>query len=635
MSRATFRLLMLLLSLLAAGAVAAAPPATLGYQGRLASAGGIPVSATLSITFRLYDVPSGGSALWTETQPAVDVDGGNLAVELGSVTPLPSSIWGRQLYLGVQVAGDSEMLPRPALTASPYALRAAATMKRTLVVSAEGTPAENGAALLAAVASIADASAATPVAVELDAGTFDLGANQLLVPSYVELIGRGQLATLITSSASTADPSAAVRLASHTAARDFTARNTGVPTVATTSVVGLAARGTVDVMLPVENVRVQRVTGESIAPTGSNGQRAGLNFCASFSHFEQVTGNAEGGQFAMGMRADCALSEQNFIDGVLLNVRGASDGLRGTYLAGGGPWNNIRVFIDASPSVQNIFGIRIFANSTDDGAMLSDAGVSINGTDLVSAVSTGNIDGVRVDYGAAIDFKDLVVNLENVKAAIVAGVRIVGDAGSPHVVRLTDLDVRLRGVQAAATGPGGLYGVFANGALLQVEDARIHLDCLAPGFNRCVGIQRAQPPGPPGTPSTVLQAGTSVLDQVRIEVGHVDPADGSATSFAYDGQGPARIENSSLRVHRSADGEFATVLNVADASNALRVHQSVLALEQAADPNNGCLLAGVSGANVEWASLHVQGQTCAGGTVTVSCAGITRRGSGFLAASCP
>jgi hypothetical protein len=162
MSRATFRLLMLLLSLLAAGAVAAAPPATLGYQGRLASAGGIPVSATLSITFRLYDVPSGGSALWTETQPAVDVDGGNLAVELGSVTPLPSSIWGRQLYLGVQVAGDSEMLPRPALTASPYALRAAATMKRTLVVSAEGTPAENGAALLAAVASIADASAATP-----------------------------------------------------------------------------------------------------------------------------------------------------------------------------------------------------------------------------------------------------------------------------------------------------------------------------------------------------------------------------------------------------------------------------------------------------------------------------------------
>ena len=75
----------------------AAAPATLSYQARLADGGGSPITASLSITFRLYDVPSGGTALWSEVQNGVDVDGGNLSVELGRVTALPASVWGRQL----------------------------------------------------------------------------------------------------------------------------------------------------------------------------------------------------------------------------------------------------------------------------------------------------------------------------------------------------------------------------------------------------------------------------------------------------------------------------------------------------------------------------------------------------------
>src|SRR6188768_1790891 len=141
----TLRVLALGVLLFAFGAAVAAPPQTLGYQGHLADSGGNPITGDLSITFRLYDVTSGGAALWSEVQPAVQVDGGNMAVELGKVTPLPLSIWGKQLYLGIQISGDTEMLPRPPLTAAPYALRAAGTMKNTIVVSAEGTPVENGA----------------------------------------------------------------------------------------------------------------------------------------------------------------------------------------------------------------------------------------------------------------------------------------------------------------------------------------------------------------------------------------------------------------------------------------------------------------------------------------------------------
>lgn len=103
----TLRIFVLSLLLTLCGLAVAGAPQTLGYQGHLADSGGNPITADLSITFRLYDVVSGGSPLWSEVQPAVQVDGGNMAVELGKVTPLPLSIWGRQLYLGIQISGDT------------------------------------------------------------------------------------------------------------------------------------------------------------------------------------------------------------------------------------------------------------------------------------------------------------------------------------------------------------------------------------------------------------------------------------------------------------------------------------------------------------------------------------------------
>ena len=100
----TLRVVVLVLLLSALDVASAVAPQTLGYQGHLADSGGNPITADVSITFRLYDVVSGGAPLWSEVQPAVQVDGGNMAVELGKVMPLPSSIFGKQLYLGIQIA---------------------------------------------------------------------------------------------------------------------------------------------------------------------------------------------------------------------------------------------------------------------------------------------------------------------------------------------------------------------------------------------------------------------------------------------------------------------------------------------------------------------------------------------------
>ena len=265
---------------LASALASAQAPTTLAYQGRLADAGGSPISATLGITFRLYADPAGGTPLWSETQSAIDVDGGNLAVELGQVVALPSDLWGRQLYLGIQIAGDSEMAPRPRLTAAPYALRAGSLQKRTIVVSAEGTPAENGSSLLQAVARITDASASSPVAIELDAGAYDLGAQQLVLPSHTTLTGKGQAATLITSTfVDSSLSSATLRLSADTEVRQLLARNTGVPGAGSGNAFGIAAFGaSPSGPVAIGRIRLHTVTGESIAAPGSTG---GVRGCTS------------------------------------------------------------------------------------------------------------------------------------------------------------------------------------------------------------------------------------------------------------------------------------------------------------------------------------------------------------------
>lgn len=99
---------------------------TISYQGRLADSGGNPINANIGMTFRIYNASTGGSALWTETYPAVQVSNGLFHVLLGSVTPLPNSLFSSNttLYLGITVGADSEMTPREQLASAPYAMQA-------------------------------------------------------------------------------------------------------------------------------------------------------------------------------------------------------------------------------------------------------------------------------------------------------------------------------------------------------------------------------------------------------------------------------------------------------------------------------------------------------------------------------
>ncbi len=98
-------------------------PQTINYQGYLTDSGGTPENGSVSMTFSIYDVDIGGTALWSQTQ-TVQVNQGVYNVILGGGTvPNPINLpFDRQYYLGVKVGTDNEMDPRQTLTSVPYAL---------------------------------------------------------------------------------------------------------------------------------------------------------------------------------------------------------------------------------------------------------------------------------------------------------------------------------------------------------------------------------------------------------------------------------------------------------------------------------------------------------------------------------
>ena len=82
------RAILAIAMIVSAFGVSRATNVVLTHQGRLLDAADAPITGTRTMTFRIYDVPSGGAALWTEVRPSVAVANGLFDVTLGTVTPL-------------------------------------------------------------------------------------------------------------------------------------------------------------------------------------------------------------------------------------------------------------------------------------------------------------------------------------------------------------------------------------------------------------------------------------------------------------------------------------------------------------------------------------------------------------------
>lgn len=116
----------------------AANPSTMSFQGKVVNSDGTNVAnGSYSFVFKLYNVSSSGSAIWTETQSSVTVNAGVFHVDLGSVCPFLTSNdcnnntpidfnSNSSLYLGITFNGDpaGEMSPRVQLQSVPFAFNA-------------------------------------------------------------------------------------------------------------------------------------------------------------------------------------------------------------------------------------------------------------------------------------------------------------------------------------------------------------------------------------------------------------------------------------------------------------------------------------------------------------------------------
>jgi hypothetical protein len=118
----------------------AATADTVNFQAKLESNDGAIVGdGYYNVQFKLYNVSTGGAALWTEDDVYVDAThdyrprlvNGYLSVNLGAVNAFPTINWDQDLYVTMNIGGsgttpsyDGEMNPRLKLTAVPYAFSA-------------------------------------------------------------------------------------------------------------------------------------------------------------------------------------------------------------------------------------------------------------------------------------------------------------------------------------------------------------------------------------------------------------------------------------------------------------------------------------------------------------------------------
>jgi hypothetical protein len=108
-----------LILILTAGIVSAtAVTQNISFQGNLTNAAGTPLTGTYSVTFRLYNVATGGTALANDTHSVTATKG-----QYTTTLNFPAGLYnGQGLWLGIQRAPDPEKTPLTVFYPVPYAL---------------------------------------------------------------------------------------------------------------------------------------------------------------------------------------------------------------------------------------------------------------------------------------------------------------------------------------------------------------------------------------------------------------------------------------------------------------------------------------------------------------------------------
>lgn len=98
---------------------------SLPWSGYLVDSTGAPLDGSKTVTIRVYTALTGGTAVWTDAQSITfDAGVGSTTLETDDTSTLISDIVSSnsELFMTVQVSGESESAPRVELSATPWAL---------------------------------------------------------------------------------------------------------------------------------------------------------------------------------------------------------------------------------------------------------------------------------------------------------------------------------------------------------------------------------------------------------------------------------------------------------------------------------------------------------------------------------
>jgi hypothetical protein len=100
-------------------------PRMVTYQGKITNASGAAITdGEHTISYSIYNIATGGTALFTESQ-LVEVTDGIFNMIIGKTKPIPASLsFDSAYYLGISIDNSAELIPRTSFTSAPYALHA-------------------------------------------------------------------------------------------------------------------------------------------------------------------------------------------------------------------------------------------------------------------------------------------------------------------------------------------------------------------------------------------------------------------------------------------------------------------------------------------------------------------------------
>lgn len=173
-----------LLSFLAYFAYAAVPN-TMNFQAKLTDTSNVLLTDTYNFTFRIFNVASGGTYLWSENQ-VIYVDNGIVNALLGNNTPLNLS-FDESYWLEIRI-GSETLTPRRRLATSGYSFRANTSEDLVCTTCVDSTDIASNAVTASKIASGAVTSAKLSEDLVLQ-GNLSASSNLFYVANNTRYVG--------------------------------------------------------------------------------------------------------------------------------------------------------------------------------------------------------------------------------------------------------------------------------------------------------------------------------------------------------------------------------------------------------------------------------------------------------------